>query len=124
VNYVNERYVIVNMAFKYDDPNNKGCDNDSRCVTIWIHNFSEKDVRIVGVMFGDSAATQQTVPKFTTATENPVLKANTLGSVTADLSDLRIDGDPIDFIGDGKTTYYATVSTDGGATQEYYQTDK
>lgn len=119
VNYVNERYVITNMAFGYDDPKIKGCPDDSKCVTIWIYNFSERDVRISRVLFGDSAANQQEIEQFRTSMENNVLKANTLGSVTADLS-----GHGIDFAGDGKSVYYATVFTDGGASQVFYQTDK
>ncbi len=74
-------------------------------------------------MFGDAATSQQTVMECTqdNKTECPLLKANTLGSVSVDLSDLS---DSINFKGDGKMTYYATVTTDGGATQVYYQTDK
>jgi FlaG/FlaF family flagellin (archaellin) len=119
VNYVNERYVIVSMAFKYDDPNIKGCPDDSKCVTVWVYNFSERDVRISRVLFGDSSANQQEIEQFKTSMENNVLKANTLASVTADLS-----GHGIDFAGDGNSVYYATIFTDGGASQVYYQTDK
>ncbi len=119
VNYVNERYVIVAMALGYDEPNTDECTIDSECVTIWIYNYSERDVRIDKVFFGDSAATQEFQEHFKTRIEGNLLKANALGSVTVDLS-----GSTIHFTGDGNTVYYATVGTEGGITKVFYQTDK
>jgi hypothetical protein len=128
VNYVNERYVIVNMAFEYDEPKTNACTfavgvTDSNCVTIWIFNFSEKDVKVDEVFFGKSSASQKQVSfKIGTSDEN-VLKANTLSNMTLIYTG-EIDGvianDP--FKQDG-TIYYAKVLTEGGASQVYYQSD-
>ena len=119
VNYVNERYVIVNLAFGYDNPDVNACSDDSDCVTLWIYNYSERDVRVEKVLFGESSASQQEVKLANSAGED-ILKANTLGSIVFDISD---HPDHINFNHDG-STYYATVVTSGGSTQVYYQTDK
>jgi hypothetical protein len=73
VNYVNDRFVIVNFAFGYDGidedsfpvPYNvspysvDGCsfgndpDNDQDCVTIWLYNYGEIPVQVSDILFGE-----------------------------------------------------------------------
>jgi FlaG/FlaF family flagellin (archaellin) len=115
VNKVSERYVIVSMALGYQDPSLSTCTNVSKCVTIWVYNYSERDVKVTNVHFSDSKDNQ-----FDVEIKDTVLKSKTLGTVTVDLSGGTIQP----FSGDGKTVYYATIITDGGATKLYYQTDK
>jgi len=106
VNKVSERYVIVSMALGY---------KDSKEVTLWVYNYSERDVRVTNVLFSDSND-----PKVDPLVKevDSVLKSKTLGTVT-----FNVAGSDFDFKKDGKM-YYATVITDGGATKVYYQTDK
>jgi len=125
VNYVNERYVIVNMAFGYDDPKVNACTTDSKCITLWVYNYSEKDVKMDHVLFGTSSS-QVAVSDFKVALsdgsviENKVLKANELNSITLQAPDVVMHHS---FAKDG-TMYYSTVFTAEGTTQVYYQADK
>jgi len=126
VNYVNERYVPVNMVLGHDDPKINACSNDSKCVILWIYNYSEKGVKIDQVRFGTSASDQTTVSDFDirlpdgTISDNKILQLNKLGSVTMQLSD-DVMSHP--FTHDGQM-YYITVISSEGTSQVYYQADK
>ena len=127
VNYVNERYTVVNMAFGYDDPKINACNTglaDSKCATVWVYNFSEKDVKVVDVLFGKSSVDQRQVSGFKML-DNNMLKANSLGNITLPIDSSVISDSYFSsgFPHDGKT-YYVTVVTEGGSSQAYYQTDK
>lgn len=125
VNYVNERYVIVNMALEYDEPATNACNvvvSDRNCATIWIFNYSEKDVKVDSILFGTSIVQEEVSFKIGASGDN-ILRANSLNNMTLVYTPLVggvIDNDP--FKQDG-TIYYAKVLTEGGASQVYYQTD-
>ncbi len=57
INYLRERFVIVNMAFKYDAIDNSGspsiCTDNSRCVSVWIYNNGQVSLNVRSIIFAD-----------------------------------------------------------------------
>ncbi len=62
VNYVNDRYVLVNMAFNYDASKSitsPPC--PAQCASVWIYNNGNVPVNVTGVFFGASSSSQPQV---------------------------------------------------------------
>jgi hypothetical protein len=57
INYLRERFVIVNMAFKYDAIDNSGsssiCTDNSKCVSVWIYNNGQVSLNVRSIILTD-----------------------------------------------------------------------
>lgn len=93
VNYVNDRFVIVNFAFEYDgidedqfqSPynvapfNTDGCSaddqssNDEDCVTVWVYNYGEIPLQLSEVLFGEQDGVLESYDNCNNAGINPLV---------------------------------------------------
>jgi hypothetical protein len=113
VNYVNDRFAIINAAFGHDA--NGLCSPDKKCVTIWVYNFGERPLSIDSVFFGKSGQ-PVLLAEYALPAGVDSIPANTAAPIT-------ISYEPNIFNHDG-TSYDFKVITSGGASHNYYQTDE
>jgi hypothetical protein len=58
INYLRERFVIFNMAFKYDAIENSNapsaCSDNTKCVSIWLYNNGQVPLNVKTIIFSNS----------------------------------------------------------------------
>lgn len=116
INYLNDRFVIVNIAFGYDDIAANLCNNDTRCVTVWIYNNGNLPVTVNSVFFGQTSST--------------MLPASAWESSDGP-QDLQIQAKELRFLAFEHTadpvtdqTYYVRILSESGAQQTYFQNNE
>lgn len=114
VNYINDRYVIVNLAFGYDAPTSNICKAgvpDTKCVTVWVYNYAERPLNITNIVFGK---TNGSVSSFSPT--NNIIASNSLGNMTIQY------GNSVAFLHNG-TSYDITLTSSNGVSQSFFQKD-
>ncbi len=119
VNYVRERFSVVNVAFGHDvNDLCKPSSTDSKCATVWINNYGEKPVQIEQVFLGKSGESLE--GQFQMPPNVDRIPPNTMGNVT--IRGVDVNGD-IKFLHDG-TTYEIKIITADGTVQTFFQKDE
>jgi len=130
VNFLNDRYVIVNIAFNHDSLDGDNGDDDSEWVSVWIYNNGNLSVKVNSVFFGQGSSDMKLIDTWFGR-----------GEFDGDIIDVPADGDYIEIptkkMGvisfDCRTvdppcdplvldaTYYVRIVSQSGATQTYFQ---
>jgi hypothetical protein len=123
VNYLNDRFVTVNMAFQYDDPDIDACTTDDNlCVTVWIYNNGNLPVKINSIFFGNSSSVmQQPETWWSIAGEQDLtIEKKQMGILGFDVTGLR-DSTGEDLVLTADQTYYIRVVSESGANHTFFQ---
>lgn len=115
VNYVNDRFVMVNTAFNYDTYNDQTrCPGNppSQCASVWIYNNGNVPVKINGVFFGSSSSSLTQINVWYSSVQNSLqIAPKTMGVLSFNSGGAFAQG----------STYYVKVVSVTGAYQTYYQ---
>ena len=120
INYVNDRFVLVNMAFNYDASKTINiCSNSPNpCASVWIYNNGNVPVKVNAVFFGSSSSSLTLVDPWVGSGSSV---SNNLQIAPKTMGVLSFDSTPI--IGStfaSKQTYYVKVVSVTGAFQSSY----
>lgn len=114
VNYVNDRFTVINAAFAHDA--NGLCPSDNKCVTIWVYNYGERPLQIDSMYLAKSGDPMD-LSNFKMPSGTDSIPVNTAAAIS-----IKYDTGSV-FSHDG-SAYDFKVITSGGASHNYYQTDE
>lgn len=123
INYLNDRFIIVNMAFQYDDPDIDACTDDNLCVTVWIYNNGNLPVKINSVFFGNSSSVMQQPETWWSESDDErdlTIQKKQMGMLGFDVTGLR-DSTGGDLVLTTNQTYYIRVVSESGANNSFFQ---
>jgi flagellin-like protein len=124
VNYLNDRFIIVNMAFQYhhQDVDDACTFDDDLCVTVWIYNNGNLPVKINSILFGNSSSVMQQPETWASSEGERVLtiQKKQMGILCLDVTGLK-DSAGEDLVLTADQTYYLRVVSESGANNTFFQ---
>lgn len=111
VNYLQDRFTIVHVAYSHDAKN--FCADDDTCLTVWIYNNGDLPTKINEVMFGPKVSTMASMPH---SPDSLVIQPKTVETITIQY---KVNGVNTQFTPD--TSYIVKLVTETGAFQQYYE---
>ncbi|MFQ5970330.1 MAG: archaellin/type IV pilin N-terminal domain-containing protein [Nitrososphaerales archaeon] len=130
INYLNDRFVIVNIAYDYD--NDPSTTDDTNKVTLWIYNNGNLPVSVNAVFFGSGSPDMQLVEVWSgclpstpdcvsslidNVDGNLVIPEKSMGAIFFDYNAPENGSGQLT----ADQTYYVKVISESGANQSYFQ---
>ena len=128
INYLNDRFIIVNIAFSHDAV--AASSPPDNFVSVWIYNNGNLPLEVNAVFFGPGSSSMKQVEFWSgclatdcmnTVIDNPdenlEIPRKTMGVVSFDCAAVDPPCSPLT----SDTTYYVKVLTESGANQSYFQ---